>query len=690
MRVCRNCTTSACSDSPRLILSLNSTRGEASRVLLIKKDMMKSVSSNRSIAAGKLLTLVSALATLAFPAIAQTSTDQKLAPVTVSASRFESVEAPIGATVITAQQIRDSGAGSINEAIRKIAGVFGRASQSGTSDSSLDLRGFGSSSNQNVAIFVDGIRISENELQPAVMSAIAIESVERIEVVRGGSSVLYGEGATGGTIQIITKRGRTKGTHGSVVAEIGNRGQQEIRASLNAGWDGFSVDANLGALRTDNYRANNELKQENFSGGVQWALQNGRIGFRVDAARQDLRFPGSLKLSEYLQNPRQTLKPTENGSLDSDRYTFFIDRHFGNLELAADLSYREKTSKGDFSGFLSNAESEVKQFSPRAKYVSNFGSTRNELIIGMDFSDSKRFTQSSFGGAANADEHASQYSTAMYVRDEIKSGKIRVAVGARHEKFDQDLRAGTSYDQSFSLNAFDLNASYELTPLVSLFGKTGKSYRVANVDENTYVPKPLNPQRSDDLELGSLFGNENNKLIAKVFRHKLKDEIFFDPTLGGGFGANVNLDRTKRQGVEIEGRARLSSEFFLSAVLQHVSAKFTDGPNDGKEMVLVPKNTATVRLNWQADKQTADVGVQWVDTQRYGKDVSNSCTALIPSFATLDARYAVRVGAWEFAVSGANLTDKDYYSQAFGDCSNARGIYPDAGRSVKFSARLNF
>lgn len=649
---------------------------------------MKSVSSNRSIAVWKLLALVSAL-TLAVPAIAQTSPDQKLAPVTVSASRFESAEAPIGATVITAEQIRDSGAGSINEAIRKIAGIFGRASQSGTSDSSLDLRGFGSSSNQNVAIFVDGIRISENELQPAVMSAIAIESVERIEVVRGGSSVLYGEGATGGTIQIITKRGRTKGTHGSVVAEVGNRGQQEIRASVNTGWDGFSIDANLGALRTDNYRANNELKQENFSGGFQWALQNGRIGFRVDSARQDLRFPGSLTLSQYLQNPRQTLKPTENGSLDSDRYTFFVNQHYGNLELAADLSYREKTSKGDFSGFLSNAESEVKQFSPRAKYVSNFGSTRNELIVGMDFSDSKRFTQSSFGGAANADEHASQYSTAMYVRDEIKSGKIRVAVGARHEKFDQDLRAGTSYDQSFSLNAFDLNASYELTPLVSLFGKTGKSYRVANVDENTYVPKPLNPQSSNDLELGGLFGNENNKLIAKVFRHKLKDEIFYDPT-SGGFGANVNLDRTKRQGVEIEGRARLSSEFFLSAVLQHVSAKFTDGPNDGKEMVLVPKNTATVRLNWQADKQTADVGVQWVDTQRYGKDVSNSCTALIPSFATLDARYAVRVGAWEFAVSGANLTDKDYYSQAFGDCSNARGIYPDAGRSVKLSARLNF
>src|SRR5690606_37743816 len=164
--------------------------------------------------------------------------------VTVSASRFESDVAPIGATVITAQQIREAGINNVNEAIRKIGGVFGRQNYSGTSDYSLDLRGFGTNSEQNIAIFVDGIRISENELQPAMLSAIPVESVERIEIVRGGGSVLYGDGATGGTIQIITKRGATRGTHGSVVAAVGNRGQEELRASLNKGWDGFSFDAN--------------------------------------------------------------------------------------------------------------------------------------------------------------------------------------------------------------------------------------------------------------------------------------------------------------------------------------------------------------------------------------------------------------------------------------------------------------
>lgn len=669
--------------------------------------MMKSAISNRSSAAWKPLALASSLTVLASAAIAQTDTEQKLAPVTVSASRFESTEAPIGATVITAEQIRQAGVGNVNEAIRKIGGVFGRQNFSGTSDYSLDLRGFGTNSDQNVAIFVDGIRISESELQPAVMSAIPIESVERIEIVRGGNGVLYGDGATGGTIQIITKRGAANGTHGSIVTEIGSHGYEEVRASAAKGWDGFSIDANLGSLRTDNYRDNNALRQDNFSGGLQWASKDTRVGFRIDAARENVQFPGALTLSQYKEDPRQTLSPDNDGALDSDRYTLFAQHQYGNWNFAADLSYREKDSKAKsvstFGTFFSDANSEVTQFSPRAKYMSEARGIKNELIIGMDFLDAKRTTQSTFNGFSSSDADGSQKSTAVYVQDEIRFGKARLAAGVRHERFEQDFAdplsfSLTNYQQDFSLNAWDVQGSYQLTPMMSLLAKAGRSYRVANIDEYTFSPnnQALVPQTSNDLEFGASLGNADRKLTAKVFRHNLKNEIFYDPTVpniysGTLFGANANLDPTRRQGVEIEASTKIASSFTLSAILQHVSAKFRDGPNDGNELVLVPKNTATVRLNWApGDGQTADIGLQWVDKQRYGKDFSNSCDAEIPSFATLDARYAIRVGTWELAVVGTNLTDKNYYAQAFGDCSNDRGIYPDAGRVLRFSARKDF
>lgn len=699
MRVCIFCTTSACSDPPPIILSLNSTRGEASRVLLIQEDMMKSVTSTRSIAAWQPLALVSALATLAFPAIAQTSADQKLAPVTVSASRFanDASFAPIGATVITAAQIREAGIGNVNEAIRKIGGVYGRQSPYGTSDFSLDLRGFGATSDQNLVVLVDGVRISENEQTVALMSSIPIESVERIEIVRGGSSVLYGEGATSGTIQIITKRGVNGATRGSIVAEVGSFNSKELRASLAKSWDNFSLDANLGSLHTDNYRDNNELKQENFSGGLQWTYAQGRIGMRVEAARQDSRLPGGLTYAQFLENPRQTLNPLDYATIDSNRYTVFGEHRFGNLELAADLSYRDrvvKTSYADYfstppvPGAVTTYDGQSTQFSPRARYVSGVGTVRNEVVVGLDFTDYTRRVSTAGSAAVTT---ATQQSQALYARDEIRIDKTRLAFGARHEKFQKDLRSTTAYDQSFSLNAWDLQASYEVSPIVNVFAKAGRSYRVANVDDN-YAKSSnqlLDPQTSNDLELGTSIGDSAQKITAKVFRHKLKNEIYYNPNLF----TQVNLDPTEHQGVEIEASAKIAKDFSLSAIVQHVSAKFTDGQYVGRELTLIPQNTATLRLSWlPGNGQSADIGMQWVDSQRFGGDFSNTCSSRIDSFATLDARYARRFGAWELAISGTNLTDKNYFSQAYGTCINDAylGAYPESGRAVKVSARFDF
>lgn len=656
---------------------------------------MNPASSNRSIAAWKPLALASALASSSFPVIAQHVPEQNLAAVTISSSRFanSAESAPIGATVITAEQIREAGINNANEAVRKIGGVYGRQNLTGTSDSPLDLRGFGAASDQNVVIMVDGIRLSENEGTTALMSSIPIESIERIEIVRGGSSVLYGEGATAGTIQIITRRGAASVARGSLVLEAGNRNYREMRASLAKGWDNFSIDANLGGLRTNNYRDNNALQLENFSGGFQWNTAQGRVGLRIDASRQESRLAGGISWAEFLQNPQKTNSPANYAAIDTDRYTLFAERRFGNWEVAVDLSHREKRANSFYGTPVTLMDSKVTQFSPRVRHVTASGDFRNELVVGMDFSNSNR-RQSSSGITVR---DGSQQAQAIYARDEVRSGKIRIATGARHEKFEQDMAGTRAYDQKFSLNAADLQGSYELTPLVNLFAKAGRSYRVANIDENsasTQAGKVIKPQKSDDFEIGAAFGNEQRKLTAKLFRHYLTNEIYYDraiPRVPSGFGANANLDPTQREGMEIEARARLNADFSVSTVLQHVSAKFSEGQYAGREMALVPKNIATVRVNWlPGNGQSADVGVQWVDKQRYAGDFSNACNERIPSYATLDARYAKRFGAWELAISGSNLTDKDYFSQAFGLCRNVASIYTDPGRSVKLSARMDF
>jgi iron complex outermembrane receptor protein len=638
---------------------------------------------------------------LSFIATGAFAQEQPIPTVYISGSRFpsEPALAPIGATVITADDIRRAGSADVNEAIRKIGGVYGRQSLDSTPDFSLDLRGFGSNGSQNLVVMIDGVRLSENELATAVLSTIPVDSVERIEITRGGSSVLYGEGATGGVIQIFTKKGAKAGVHGSATLAAGQFNARDLRGNLSAGVGRLALDASVGHQSTDNYRDNARFKQNNFSGGAQWAYEGGRVGVRLESARQDSRLPGSLTQAQFDAKARQASTPNDYGSLDSDRVTAFAEHRFGSTEFAAELSHREKEVKAAYentypggSGFSRLAyNSRQDQFSPRLRNLSALGGMLNELVAGVDLIRWNRKTNADFSQA-----DASQTSRGVYVRDELRFDKRnngRLAIGARHEVFDKDYvdplgMSSAPESSSQSQNAWDVQGSFDVLPGVGLHAKAGQSYRMPNVDENSYRASAsvLKAQTSHDLELGATLGLEERQVALRLFRHQLQGEIFFDPTIG--WGANTNLDPTRRQGVEIDAHSAIAAGWRVMAHLQHVQARFTAGPNAGREMVLVPRNVLSARLAWvPGDGQTADLGAQWVSSQRFGSDFTNSCAARIPAYATLDARYARKLGPWELALAGANLTDKKYTSNAFG-CQS--GIYPSDGRQLKLSARYDF
>ncbi len=625
---------------------------------------------------------------------AEESKNTVLPEIVVTGSRFASAPdlAPIGATVITDVDIRNSGVNNVNAAIRKIGGVYGRESFYGTQDFDLDLRGFGTNSSQNMVVMVDGVRLSENELSGALLSSIPIESVARIEILRGGSSVLYGDGATGGVIQITTKRVGNKVFSGSAVAEFGQFGHKEFRTSVAQSWGDVSANLNLSEQKADNYRANNEVEQKNLNASVAWAFGAGNLGLRIDSARQDSRLPGALSLAQFEQDPRQTNSPKDFGAVDTDRYTIFFDSRFGNWDLATELSRRNKTTRAfyssvDYGDSASTYHSQQTQFAPRLRNISAINGMTNELVLGVDLIHWDRQTDSLYSQA-----DASQKSKAVYVRDEIKFGQARLALGGRHEVFDKFSfdpapYTNANYTSSQGLNAWELQGSYAITPQLNVFAKTGQSYRVANSDENALTPlanSALNAQTSHDVEVGVAFSNAVQQVTARVFRNNLKNEIFYDPTMF----SNVNLDPTRRQGVELEAATRLNQDFTLSAKWQHLLASFTEGVNAGKEMVMVPKNLVSASINWRPDNgQSANLGLQWVDQQRYGSDFANDCSAKMPAYATVDARYAKTFGALELALTGTNLADKQYFSNAYG-CQF--GIYPSSGRQLKISARYDF
>ncbi|HEX8609809.1 MAG TPA: TonB-dependent receptor [Telluria sp.] len=652
--------------------------------------MIFAVSPRRALCATP-LALVSALS-LCFVSGAALAA-QALPEVTITGARFASdpALAPIGATVISADEIRRAGAADVNQAIRKIGGVYGRQSLDGSPDFSLDMRGFGTNSSQNMVVTLDGVRMSESELSNATLSSIPIETVERIEIIRGGASVLYGEGATGGVIRIITRRPEANGRRGMLRAEAGQFDLRDLRAALAQSWNGFSLDASVGSQRTDNYRDHNGFELDTFSGGAQWAYQGGRAGVRYDRARQESDLPGALSAYQFGQNPRQASTPDDLGALDTDRLTAFAEQRIGAVDLAAELSRRERTARSTYSS-TSIYESVQTQFSPRVRHLAQMSGMLNELVAGVDLVKWTRVTDADY---SNAD--AAQKSKALYLRDELTFGgehKARVAVGARRERFEKDATDARAFAEPYAskqtLNAWEVQGSVDVMPLVNLYAKAGRSYRVANADENGYRSSPgvLAPQTSRDLELGLAYGTSSLGANARLFRHQLRNEIFYDPTSNGGYGANTNLDPTERKGVELDAHASIARDWRVSGNWQHVLARFTEGRNAGSEMVLVPKNVVSARLAWvPGNGHSADIGAQWAGKQRFGDDFANTCAVRISSATTFDARYARQLGAWEFAVAGLNLADKRYTSNAYG-CNS--GIYPADGRQVKVSARYDF
>lgn len=628
--------------------------------------------------------------------LAQANPALPASTVVISGARFEAASVPIGATLITADDIRRAGVADLNAAIRKVGGVFGRQSLDASPDFGLDLRGFGANSVQNTVILVDGVRLNENELANTVLSSIPVDSVERIEITRGGSSVLYGDGATGGVINIITRAKAAKGTHGTLFAEAGSFDQRELRAALRHGVGAWAFDVAATHLDTDGYRANSRFAQRGMNAGVQRTLGvHGRVGVRFEHAQTDSRLPGALSEQQFENDPRASSTPDDFGSTRMNRVTAFIEQRVGAFDLAAELSHRDREVNATyvFGGWPSalRYDTEHTQFSPRLRHTSSLAGSTNEVVAGIDLARWTRDVAASWSGG-----QAQQESRAVYLRDELRWQAplpARLAVGVRHERFEKEYADPLGYPPvqeqgAQSLNAWSVEGSVELQPEWTMFAKLGRSFRMANIDENTLraSTRLIDPQTSRDLEFGLQVGPATRQATLRVFRHALRDEIFYDPTIG--WGINTNLDPTRRQGLELEGKWQVARAWRVSGQWQRVQAEFKGGANAGREMVLVPKQVLTARLAYTpAAGHSVDVGAQWVDRQRYGDDFTNACSTKMAAYTSIDARYARQFGDWEWAIAGMNLADRRHTSNAY---SCRAGIYPGDGRQLKLSVRYAF
>jgi len=622
--------------------------------------------------------------------------------VVVTANRFEQKQddEPVRISVITSEDIVRSGARTIHDVLAQEAGL-NLIDLSGSPNKQIDLRGFGMSGDQNTLILLDGQRITENELASADLASIPLASIERIEILRGSGAVLYGRGATGGTINIITKRNLDQKNAASVQLQAGNYGTWGAATSARVAGGPFGLTVFAERNETDNYRRNNQLDQQNLTADLTYRGDRGPVSLRLSSGNQNLRFPGSRTRAELLTDPRGTSTPTDFAELDTARLALGTEQRFGFGFVGLDLTHRTRETLASFWGSPSLTKANATSVSPRVRIPFNLDQTRHSLIVGADW-DQWNWDNFSDPASSTPGMVARQENTALYFRHTIDfSTGTTVAFGARQQRIkteatDNDFALSTAL-QSKSVSASELAIRQRLADEWIFRAKVGKSFRLQTVDElRVYSQGPMNllePQTSTDLEASIVYEQASQSMGFTVYQSRLENEIHCNCIAF----ENINLPPTQRRGVELDGKWVVSKAVTLGSNYTYADATFRSGELGGvavagKTMPLVPQHKFSASLNWKvSERSSMRARATYVGAARLDNDQANDAQFMRPAYALADLVLHHDAGPWRLRASALNIFNESYFSYGIRTEGGASfSAYPALGRTLLLSAEYRF
>ena len=634
--------------------------------------------------------------------------------VVVTATRFSDryVDTPVNMTVISAEDIRQSSAKTVADILAEQAGIaihdfFGNNAAATT----IDLRGFGITGGQNTLILLDGRRVTDIDLSGVQWSAVPLNAVERIEIVRGGGAVLYGDGATAGVINIITRSPAKVGNGVTVQGRLGSYATREAQATANYFGEraGFNVSANN--YESDGYRANNRNRQTNAQADLRWLGERTDLTLKIGADNQGIRLPGartvqpSAGIDQLATDRRGTGTPLDYATRAGNRATLDWRRNaqWGEVHVGAGWRSKTQTSYFDFGGFPDYREVDLDVWSltPRMRIAHRAFGGESTLVAGFDwyrwdYGLRRSNSPSNIGRPVNAVD-ASQENAAVYVHNTTRvSRALTLNAGLRAERlridatdrFDPTAPGGAfgsgalAAGQRESERAYELGARYQFLPELALIAKAGRSFRFANVDE-VYETSPafanqfqfLRPQTARSAELGIEQRAGATWLRAALFEIDIRDEIHLDAfTTGIG---NTNLPRSRRRGLELEGTWSPLPALTLRGAYTYVDARFREGvlPGGfftqtnvviaGKTVPLVPRHKLNLAASWAVAAGTRlNAALAYVGEQFMDNDEGNTLGVKIPAYTVLDLKLIHGRGPWRLAAAVNNATNERYHNYA--------------------------
>ncbi|HSA62123.1 MAG TPA: TonB-dependent receptor [Nitrospiraceae bacterium] len=629
------------------------------------------------------------------PVQAQSEEPLEVKEVVVSSTRLP--DAPVDArtlpakvNVITAEDIRKSGAKTVQEAIQWANNIVMYDQLGNAFQQTIDLRGFSGQPVPSTSVFVDGQRINEPDFNTINFDLIPFDTIERIEIIPGPATI-YGKNAMGGVINIITKRG---GEKRQVTGEAmgGSWGRQ--RYSINASGPIGKIDyyLNLAKETEDGYRD---------SSAANISRVYGRVGYRpteeTDLAlsytfvKDKLEQAGVLPLSVEAINRRASFTPGD--FVDHDTNVVRLTGRQGlpwGFSLNVNGFYRNLdeqlfgVGQPAFPGsILSTAQTNSTTQSWGGTVQLTQGSPifghQNSLVIGTDIQRNEfgsRLMSTSGFGPFNSQTDTNENILGLYAQDMLSLfPNLILTAGVR---YDQDT-IQTNFEDSFTPPGVGKRTFYRtnpragltylVAPTSSLYFNFSQGFRVPTFFELFPVVGLSNPNlksvTSDNFEIGGKTGLWNwGEASVALFNSNVQNEIYFTCTncdvFSAGFdGLNRNIDSTRRRGIEASFKGRYNEYFdgminytFTEATFQsmfNISTTKTVMPGD--TIPSVPKNRLSVTGNVHpVDGLTLTLIGLYVSAQFYQNDETNSQPRL-PGYFLLNGRLA-----YERKVPGGRLT----------------------------------
>jgi len=506
--------------------------------------------------------------------------------IVVSATRIPQSIRDIGVSVsvISRERIEELQAQNVGDVLAEVTDARVNSYGAMGAESEITLRG---SSKQQVLVMVDGRPVNVASVGTADLSMYPVDQIERIEVIRGPGSVLYGAGAMAGVVNIVTRNPPQKLTT-DLAASYGTKNTRILRLDNGAriGDFGYLVMASQNA--SDGWRENSACDGYNIAGKLDYDItRESRLVLNSGFSRQNKGVPGS------------TSWPSPNAKQYDEQYWFDLTHKY---ELATNSFFTGKAFLNQHWQNFKNPDSFIDTISRNQKAGLDLQQTlplgERQLLLGGIYLENDYVNIRDINDVSRIGGNRDLFTGAGFLQDEVSlMDALVVTPGLRC-----DIQSKWGAELSPKISGL-----YKIIEGTSLKASIGRGFRAPTVDELYWhddysVGNPdLKPEESFSYDAGiqQQLGAKS-MLEVSLFQSHMKNLIAWYDDDGKGIYTAQNINDARLQGLETELSVQFTEE--ISGALNYtlLDARDTSGKYDGETLTYRPKNKVGGRLGYQS------------------------------------------------------------------------------------------